>query len=109
MVKLNYIEHDGTSHSVEIEEGMNLMEGATLNMVPGVEGMCGGICSCGTCHCYLPEGGVAGVPAADAGEEAMLEFVLDRRPTSRLGCQVRVTRGFDGLQIRLPKAQGTGS
>lgn len=109
MVKLKYIEHDGTAHSVEIEEGMSLMEGATLNMVPGVDGMCGGICSCATCHCYLPEAGMAASAPASAGEESMLEFVEQRRPNSRLGCQVRVTSKFDGLEIRLPKAQGTVS
>ncbi len=109
MIKLNYIEHDGTSHTVEVEEGMNLMEGATLNMVPGIEGMCGGICSCATCHCYLPEEWRDRIPEAAEGEQAMLEGVAERRPNSRLGCQVRITRELDGLNIRMPKTQGSAS
>jgi 2Fe-2S ferredoxin len=109
MVKLKYIEHDGTSHAVEVEDGMSLMEGATLNMVPGVDGMCGGICSCATCHCYLPQAASGVVEPAGSGEEAMLEFVQHRQPNSRLGCQVRVTSKLDGFEIRLPKSQGTVS
>jgi 2Fe-2S ferredoxin len=107
MVKLKYIEHDGSAHSVEVEEGMSIMEGATLNMVPGVDGMCGGICSCATCHCYLPPEAMRAVEPASSGEEAMLDFVQDRKPNSRLGCQVRVNSKLDGAEVRLPKTQGT--
>lgn len=108
MIRLQYIEHDGTVHSVEIEPGMSLMEGATLNMVPGVEGMCGGICSCATCHCYLPEPLLRSLPAPADGERAMLDALAERRPNSRLGCQVAVTAAFDGAAIRLPPTQGGG-
>ena len=109
MIQLKYIEHDGTSHTVTVEAGMNLMEGATLNMVPGVEGMCGGICSCATCHCYLPEERMRSLPEAGAGELAMLEALEGRQGNSRLGCQVVVTAALDGMEIRLPKSQGVGS
>lgn len=109
MVKLIYIEHDGTRHPVEVEEGMNLMEGATLNSVPGVDGMCGGLCSCATCHCYLPEDRIATVAPAAEGEAALLDFVPERRPGSRLGCQVRVTRELDGAEIGLPSMQANAA
>ena len=68
MVKIKFIEDNGTAHSVEVEEGMSIMEGATLNMVPGVDGMCGGICSCATCHCYLPDVHMGGVDPVSSGE-----------------------------------------
>jgi 2Fe-2S ferredoxin len=106
MVAITYIEHDGTRHTVDVEEGMSLMEGATLNMVPGIIGMCGGICSCATCHCYLPEswdGKVRG-PADD--ERAMLDGLSNRRPNSRLGCQTPVTAEMEGLEVHLPPSQG---
>ena len=108
MIRLHYIEHGGTRHTVEVEPGMTLMEGATLNMVPGVEGMCGGICSCATCHCYLPEALLRRLPEAGAGENAMLEALTERRPNSRLGCQVVVGAELDGAEIRLPPSQGGG-
>ena len=50
MPMIIFVEHDGTRHEVEAEEQMNLMEVATMNLVPGVEGMCGGLASC---HCYF--------------------------------------------------------
>ena len=106
MIRLKYIEHDGTSHTVSVEPGMNLMEGATLNMVPGVEGMCGGICSCATCHCYIPEGWRSRLPAPGSGEQDMLAGASHRQDSSRLGCQVIVTRELEGLEVYLPPEQG---
>ena len=106
MVAVTYVEHDGTRHVLELEEGMSLMEGATLNMVPGVEGMCGGICSCATCHCYLPPEWADQIPKAGIGEELMLESASHRRDNSRLGCQVVVTAALDGLVVELPPDQG---
>lgn len=106
MVAVTFIEHNGTTHKVDVDPGMNLMEAATLNMVPGVIGLCGGICSCATCHCYLPEG--AKLPAAEPGEEGMLETVTHRRAGSRLGCQVLVTADLEGLTVHLPEDQNGG-
>lgn len=105
MVAITYIESNGTSHCVDTEVGTNLMEGATLNMVPGVLGLCGGICSCATCHCYVPEEWSSRIPPPDPGEQAVIETLNERRANSRLGCQVRVTRELDGLVVHLPVAQ----
>lgn len=106
MVAITYVEHDGTRHTVEVEPDMSLMEGATLNLVPGVEGMCGGICSCATCHCYLPEDWRERVPAPSLGERNMLATASHVRENSRLGCQVLVTPDMDGIEIALPPEQG---
>jgi 2Fe-2S ferredoxin len=106
MVAVTYVEHDGTRHRVDVEEGMSLMEGATLNMVPGVEGMCGGICSCATCHCYLPPEWAAKVPKAGLGELNMLENASHRHDNSRLGCQIVVNDEMEGLEVGLPPIQG---
>lgn len=106
MVAITYIEHNGRRHVVDVDAGMNLMESATLNMVPGVDGQCGGICSCATCHCYLPEGWQERVGAPAEGERQMLEHAKHARPNSRLGCQVFVTEDMDGIEIGLPPEQG---
>jgi 2Fe-2S ferredoxin len=108
MVAITYIEHDGTRHCVDVDEGANLMIGATLNMVPGVEGMCGGICSCATCHCYVPKSWQQRIPAPTQGELDMLEAATDRRESSRLGCQVTVTAEMEGMEVHLPEVQGMG-
>ena len=105
MVAVTYIEHNGTEHKVDVDAHMNLMEGATLNMVPGVIGMCGGICSCSTCHCYIPAEWEGKIPEAAPGELGTLESVTHRQPNSRLGCQITVTEEMQGLVVHLPADQ----
>lgn len=106
MPNITYVEHDGTEHLIEVDEDMNLMEGAVLNMVPGVEGVCGGICSCATCHCYIPDQWLDKLPPITKGEEIMLESASHRKPNSRLGCQIAVSAELDGLRVDLPEDQG---
>lgn len=107
MTAITYVEHDGTEHTVEVDEGMNLMEGATLNMVPGLDGMCGGICSCATCHCYIETPWSDGIPVAAPGEVRMLEKAKYLQANSRLGCQVNVTAAMEGMKVYLPQEQGS--
>ena len=106
MVRIVYVEHDGTEHPVDVDEDMTLMEGATLNLVPGVEGMCGGICSCATCHCYIDEPWSDALHAPSPGELAMLATARGRSEQSRLGCQIPVTWEMEGMRVRLPAQQG---
>ena len=108
MPTIVYVEHDGTRHEVELEEQTTLMEGATMNLVPGVEGMCGGVCSCATCHCYI-EGEWAGkLPPPEPGELQMLDTASHRRDSSRLGCQILVSWEMEGMEVHRPPEQGGG-
>lgn len=107
MTNILYVEHDGTEHRVDVEDDMNLMEGATLNMVPGIEGLCGGICSCATCHCYIDEEWESRLPPISMGEESMLRTAKFRKTASRLGCQITVTPDLEGLRVALPPEQGS--
>ncbi|MEO0692895.1 MAG: 2Fe-2S iron-sulfur cluster-binding protein, partial [Pseudomonadota bacterium] len=50
MAKINYIEHNGTEHVVDVANGLTVMEGARDNNIPGIEADCGGACACSTCH-----------------------------------------------------------
>lgn len=106
MPSITYIESNGTRHTVDVDEDMNLMEGATLNMVPGIEGQCGGICSCATCHCYIEDDWADKVNAQESGEKDMLKFAKYVKDSSRLGCQVVVTAALDGMEVYLPPEQG---
>jgi 2Fe-2S ferredoxin len=108
MPKVTYVEADGRRHTVEVDENQSLMEGAILNDVPGMVAQCGGICSCATCHCYIDPEWSAKIkqPIAD-GELSLLESAWDRRPESRLGCQVAVTDELDGIVVHLPAHQAT--
>ncbi len=108
MPNITYVEANGTEHTVEVEEGFNLMEGATLNMVPGIEGVCGGMCACATCHCYIDDDQAAkhAVPSAEDGELEMLNDASHRQENSRLSCQITADASMQGLKIYLPESQG---
>jgi len=105
MPKIIYIEHDGTSHEIEAEAGMTVMEVAKKAEVPGIEAECGGACSCATCHVYIDEAWQTKTGSAEEMEEDMLDFAFEVRPNSRLSCQIKVTDELDGLTLRLPQKQ----
>jgi 2Fe-2S ferredoxin len=106
MPKITYIEHDGTSRTVEAEVGATVMETAIRNRVPGIVAECGGACSCATCHVHVDEAWKDKVGPPSPMEEDMLDFAFDERPTSRLSCQIKVTDELDGLVVRTPERQG---
>jgi 2Fe-2S ferredoxin len=105
MVKINFIDSDGTSRTVEAEAGATVMETAIKNGIPGIEAECGGACACATCHVYVEENWRAKTGEASPMEEDMLDFGFDVRPNSRLSCQIKVTDELDGLTVRTPSRQ----
>jgi ferredoxin, 2Fe-2S len=106
MVWITYISAAGEQSRVEGRVGSNLMLTAVENNVRGIDGECGGCLSCATCHVYLDPQGQDRFPAPDAMEEEMLGFVAaERRPTSRLGCQLVLTPECDGLRVFMPETQ----
>ena len=106
MPKITYIEHDGTEHSVDVANGLTVMEGARDNNIPGIEADCGGACACSTCHVYVDSEWVGKLPPKDDMEEDMLDFAwepdLER---SRLTCQLKITDELDGLIVQMPEKQ----
>ena len=106
MVKITYIDAEGTARSVEAEEGSTVMENAVRNGIPGIEAECGGACACATCHVYVEEEWRAETGEPEPMEEDMLDFASDVRPNSRLSCQIRVRPELDGLVVRTPARQG---
>ena len=105
MAKITYIEFGGEEHTVEVRNGLSVMEGAVKNNVPGIDADCGGACACATCHVYVDEAWREKTGKASAMEESMLDFAQNVEPNSRLSCQIRVTDALDGLIVRLPEDQ----
>ncbi|WP_137391996.1 2Fe-2S iron-sulfur cluster-binding protein [Rhodoligotrophos defluvii] len=105
MPKITFIESNGTTHIVDAEPGMTLMETAVRNMVPGIDADCGGACACATCHVYVDPEWFDKLGTRNEMEEDMLDFAFDVRENSRLSCQVKVTDAFDGLVVRIPEKQ----
>jgi 2Fe-2S ferredoxin len=106
MAKITYIEHDGTEHTVEVDNGITVMEGAIRNLVPGIDADCGGACACATCHVYVDEAFKDKTGERTSMEDSMLDFASDVRDNSRLSCQIKVSEALDGLVVRLPEEQG---
>ncbi len=106
MAKITYIEHNGTEHVVEVDNGLTVMEGARDNNIAGIEADCGGACACSTCHVYVDAAWVDKLPKKDEMEADMLDFAYEPNvATSRLTCQVKVTDALDGLIVRMPEKQ----
>ncbi|MFV0276691.1 MAG: 2Fe-2S iron-sulfur cluster-binding protein [Parahaliea sp.] len=105
MVTITYIENDGRTFEVEAEVGSTIMQTAVDNGIEGILAECGGACSCATCHCYIDEAWVEKVGEANPMEKEMLDFAVDPKDNSRLGCQVDITADFNGLVVHLPASQ----
>lgn len=105
MVKITFIEHDGTRHEVTGPAGRSLMEVARLNGVPGIDADCGGACSCATCQVYIAEDWMTETGERTDMESLMLDFADNVQPNSRLSCQVKITDKLDGLIVVIPETQ----
>lgn len=93
----------GQSFTIQAPEGQSLMAVARDNNVDGIHGDCGGNLACATCHVVIPAQWVEKTGQPDAMEEDMLDIVdAGRRPTSRLSCQITVTKELDGLILEVP-------
>jgi len=106
MAKITYIEHNGTKHTVDVADGLSVMEGAIRNLVPGIDADCGGACACATCHVYIDEVWQTKTGERSAMEESMLDFADGVQDNSRLSCQIKVTADLDGLIVSTPEYQG---
>jgi 2Fe-2S ferredoxin len=104
--KVTFIEHDGTVHTVEAEVGATVMETAIRNDVESIVAECGGACTCATCLVHVDESWSAIVGAPSPMEEDMLDMAYELKPTSRLSCQIKVTKALDGLVVHTPAYQG---
>lgn len=106
MANITYVEASGQSTTINLPDGWSLMQGATTNGIDGILGECGGSCACATCHCYVDESRLGDIEPASENELAMLDNVAaERRPNSRLACQIKASTKLEGLIISLPAVQ----
>ena len=105
MVHVTYIEHNGTERTVDVPEGLSVMEGALRHRIPGIDGDCGGACACATCHVYVDPAWLGRLTPPNALEQNMLKMALEPNETSRLACQIKVSQALDGLVVRTPESQ----
>lgn len=105
MTKITFIQPDGEGQTVEVENGLTVMEAAKLNDVTGIEAECGGACACATCHVYVDNAWREKAGKPSEMEEDMLDFAFDVREESRLSCQIKISDALDGLIVRVPEKQ----
>jgi len=106
MAFVTYVQSSGAEHKVEVPAGNSVMQGAVNNMIEGIVAECGGGLACATCHCYIDDAWVERVGPPSEAEEQMLDSTsAERKPSSRLSCQVAVSEALDGLVVHLPESQ----
>lgn len=102
MIAISFVNADGEVTAVAAENGFSLMEVARRHGIAGIVAECGGACACATCHVHVDAAWLDAVGQPGPDERDMLDFARDRRPESRLSCQIRVSAALDGLIVRVP-------
>ena len=105
MPKITYITHDDQSRTIEVQNGLTVMEGAVQNDIPGIDADCGGGMACATCHVYVKEDWFQKLPNKETGEDDMLDQAYEPKANSRLSCQITVSDELNGLVVHLPEKQ----
>ncbi len=103
MISIDATDRDGKHVTLEGTKGRTLME-VLRDANIGIEAICGGACSCGTCHVYLDAGWMARLGPRNDDEQAMLDAMaglVEVREGSRLSCQIQVTEDIDGVVLEI--------
>ena len=101
MTAVNITTRDGQTHSLECRDGVSLMENIRAHGLHELLALCGGNCSCGTCHVQVEPQAFARLPAMREDENYLLAISTHRSPTSRLSCQLVVEPAMAGLLARI--------
>ena len=106
MAKITYNTNDSKTHTIDVQNGLTVMEGAVQNDISGIDADCGGGMACATCHVYVKEDWWDKLPNKEDGEEDMLDMAYEPNKFSRVSCQIIVSDELDGLEVTIPSKQG---
>ena len=106
MPKITYKDNSGNSQTIEVENGLSVMEGAIQKDIPGIDADCGGSMACATCHVYVEEKWLNILPKPEEAEVDMIDMAYEPKKNSRLSCQLIVSDELDGLEVNIPSKQG---
>ena len=101
MPKLTVVNRDGEERTVETASGVSVMEAIRDNGFDDLLALCGGCCSCATCHVFIDPAFADRLPEMSEDENDLLDSSDNRNETSRLSCQVPVTDELDGLRVTI--------
>ena len=105
MTKITYTDQQGNSKTIEVENGLSVMEGAIQNDISGIDADCGGSMACATCHVYVEEKWLNKLPKAEDAEVDMIDMAFEPKKNSRLSCQLIVSDELNGLTVTTPSKQ----
>ena len=105
MAKITYIDYQGNSKTIDVENGLTVMEGAVQNNIQGIDADCGGSMACATCHVYVEEKWLDKIPKPEDGEVDMIDMAFEPKKNSRLSCQIIAADELDGLIVKTPEKQ----
>ena len=101
MAKVTVISRNGEGREVEAENGLSLMEVIRDNGFDELLALCGGCCSCATCHVHIDPAFADRLPKMGEDENDLLDSTDHRNGTSRLSCQIPVSDALDGLIVTI--------
>ena len=105
MSKITYIDSSGNSKTIDVANGLSVMEGAIQNNIPGIDADCGGGMACATCHVYVKEEWLNKLDKPEDAEQDMIDMAFEPKKNSRLSCQLIVSDKLDGLIVTTPSNQ----
>ena len=102
MPKITYIEYKGKAHTIEVANGLSVMEGAIQKNIPGIDADCGGSCACATCHVYIAEEDFNKLVSPKEDEIQTLETNdINQTKLSRLSCQIELKEEFNNITVTM--------
>jgi len=99
MTKLVVVDRQGSEREIDAANGITVMEAIRDNGFDELLALCGGCCSCATCHVYVDDAFADKLPAISEDESDLLDSSDHRQPASRLSCQLAVTDVMDGMKV----------
>jgi len=101
MPKLVVTNREGETSEIEVEDGLTVMEAIRDNGFDELLALCGGCCSCATCHVFVDGDANGNLPEMSEDEDDLLESSDHRKDNSRLSCQIPFTGELDGLKVTI--------
>ena len=105
MAKITYVDSSGNKKTIEVKNGLSVMEGAIQNNIPGIDADCGGSMACATCHVYVKEECLNKLKKSEDAEQDMIDMAYEPKKNSRLSCQLIVSDELEGLVVTTPVKQ----
>lgn len=104
-MKIHVTDQEGTEHELEGLDGWRVME-VIRDWGLNIKAECGGAASCATCHVYVDESWIDKLAPMSEDEEDLIYSTMDKKPTSRLSCQILLSDELDGLKVTLAPSAG---